>query len=151
MKLPLLLTGPMIRRAEPSAVTVFIVTSTPDTVSFQSDTFGDVEQTGKVIALGEHCYCQYVFVTPLGNDTFPVDTHIHRLMYRWGLSNGKSVEQTERDGKRLFPKDRWNDLHLQIIYYGREHCTARGCDGRVCDICRSLYPNRKGPKKTKRA
>ena len=82
MKLPLLLTGPMIRRAEPSAVTVFIVTSTPDTVSFQSDTFGDVEQTGKVIALGEHCYCQYVFVTPLGNDTFPVDTHIAYTLWQ---------------------------------------------------------------------
>lgn len=65
---------------------------------------------------------------------FPVDTHIHRLMYRWGLSNGKSVEQTERDGKRLFPKERWNDLHLQIIYYGREYCPARGFDLNKCII-----------------
>nr|WP_258872249.1 hypothetical protein [Thalassotalea euphylliae] len=67
---------------------------------------------------------------------FPVDTHIHRLMYRWGLSNGKSVEQTERDGKRLFPKERWNDLHLQIIYYGREYCPARGFDLDKCIITR---------------
>ena len=67
---------------------------------------------------------------------FPVDTHIHRLMYRWGLSNGKSVEQTERDGKRLFPKDRWNDLHLQIIFYGREYCPARGFDLNKCIITR---------------
>ncbi|MCG7530727.1 endonuclease III [Psychrobium sp. MM17-31] len=67
---------------------------------------------------------------------FPVDTHIHRLMYRWGLSNGKSVEQTERDGKRLFPKERWNDLHLQIIYYGREYCPARGFSLDKCIITR---------------
>ncbi len=66
--------------------------------------------------------------------SFPVDTHIHRLMYRWGLSNGKSVEQTERDGRRLFPKERWNDLHLQIIYYGREYCPARGFDLDKCII-----------------
>ena len=65
---------------------------------------------------------------------FPVDTHIHRLMYRWGLSNGKSVEQTERDGKRLFPKEKWNNLHLQIIYYGREYCPARGFDLNKCII-----------------
>ncbi|WP_217495127.1 endonuclease III [Vibrio sonorensis] len=65
---------------------------------------------------------------------FPVDTHIHRLMYRWGLSNGKSVEQTERDGKRLFPKEKWNQLHLQIIYYGREYCPARGFDIDNCII-----------------
>ncbi|QOL24308.1 endonuclease III [Thalassotalea sp. LPB0316] len=69
---------------------------------------------------------------------FPVDTHIHRLMYRWGLSNGKSVEQTERDGKRLFPKERWNDLHLQIIYYGREYCPARGFDLNKCIITRQF-------------
>ena len=67
---------------------------------------------------------------------FPVDTHIHRLMYRWGLSNGKSVEQTERDGKRLFPKEKWNDLHLQIIYYGREYCPARGFNLDKCIITR---------------
>ena len=63
-----------------------------------------------------------------GVPAFPVDTHIHRLMYRWGFSNGKSVTQTERDAKRLFPKEKWNDLHLQIIWYGREYCPARGWD-----------------------
>jgi len=80
---------------------------------------------------------------------FPVDTHIHRLAQRWGLSSGKSVEQTERDLKQLFPESSWIDLHLQIIYYGREHCTARGCDGTVCEICRTLYPKRKSAFKTR--
>jgi len=79
-----------------------------------------------------------------GVPAFPVDTHIHRLAHRWGLSDGSSVEQTERDLKKLFPIERWNALHLRIIYYGREHCTARGCDGSVCEICRALFPNRKG-------
>jgi endonuclease-3 len=69
---------------------------------------------------------------------FPVDTHIHRLAKRWGLSSGKNVEQTEKDLKSLFPQALWNPLHLQIIYYGREHCTARGCDGKTCEICRHL-------------
>jgi endonuclease-3 len=82
---------------------------------------------------------------------FPVDTHIHRLAQRWGLTNGKNVGQTEKDLKRLFPKDKWNDLHLQIIYYGREYCSARGCDGTVCEICRTCYPNRTKPKKTLKA
>ncbi|WP_320667646.1 endonuclease III [Prochlorococcus sp. MIT 1307] len=74
--------------------------------------------------------------------TFPVDTHIHRLAQRWGLSNGKNVKQTEEDLKKLFPKSNWNKLHLQIIFYGREHCTARGCNGLVCDLCKELYPRR---------
>tara|TARA_R110002110_G_scaffold415765_3_gene655296 strand:+ start:63481 stop:64197 length:717 start_codon:yes stop_codon:yes gene_type:complete len=82
---------------------------------------------------------------------FPVDTHIHRLAQRWGLTNGRNVTQTEKDLKRLFPRERWNALHLQIIFYGREFCTARGCDGRVCDICRTCYPARKHPKKTLKA
>lgn len=82
---------------------------------------------------------------------FPVDTHIHRLAQRWGLTNGKNVVQTEKDLKRLFPTECWNALHLQIIYYGREHCSARGCDGRVCIICRACYPNRKHPKITQKA
>lgn len=77
---------------------------------------------------------------------FPVDTHIHRLAQRWGLTRGKNVVQTEKDLKRLFPREHWNKLHLQIIYYGREHCTARGCDGRRCGICRACYPARKHPK-----
>lgn len=76
---------------------------------------------------------------------FAVDTHIHRLAQRWGLTNGRNVEQTESDLKRLFPKECWNKLHLQIIYYAREHCSARGCDGTRCMICKSCYPNRKKP------
>ncbi|WP_085905289.1 endonuclease III [Kiloniella majae] len=86
-----------------------------------------------------------------GVPSFPVDTHIHRLAQRWGLTNGKNVEQTEKDLKRLFPKDRWNDLHLEIIYYGREYCSARGCDGTKCEICTTCYPDRTKPIKTKKS
>lgn len=82
---------------------------------------------------------------------FPVDTHIHRLAQRWGLSSGQSVKQTETDLKKLFPKTHWNKLHLQIIYYGREYCSARGCDGTVCPICKHCYPNRKKPVLTRKA
>ena len=82
---------------------------------------------------------------------FPVDTHIHRLAQRWGLTNGKSVIQTEKDLKRLFPKGSWSKLHLQIIYYGREYCKARECYGVACKICTTCYPNRKKPVKTKKA
>jgi len=74
---------------------------------------------------------------------FPVDTHIHRLAQRWGLSNGDSVVQTEKDLKKIFPISDWNTLHLQIIFYGREYCTARGCDGTKCYLCHTLYPKRK--------
>lgn len=98
-----------------------------------------------------HKTASVVMSQAFGEPAFPVDTHIHRLAQRWGLSNGKSVVQTERDLKRLFPRDKWNDLHLQIIYYGREHCSARGCDGTVCDICRTVYPERRRAKKTKKA
>jgi len=77
---------------------------------------------------------------------FPVDTHIHRLAQRWGLTNGRNVNQTEKDLKRLFPEERWNKLHLQIIYWAREFCSASSCDGRVCEICTTCYPNRKHPK-----
>ncbi len=86
-----------------------------------------------------------------GVPSFPVDTHIHRLAQRWGLTSGKSVLQTERDLKSLFPKDSWNQLHLQIIYYGREHCTARGCDGTACEICRTCFPKRRKPARTRKA
>ena len=92
-----------------------------------------------------HKTASVVMAQAFGAATFPVDTHIHRLAQRWGLSNGKNVTQTERDLKRLFAEEHWNSLHLQIIYYGREFCTARGCDGTVCDICRSCYPRRKPP------
>lgn len=94
-----------------------------------------------------HKTASVVMAQAFGFPAFPVDTHIHRLAGRWGLSNGRSVEQTERDLKRLFPQTRWNDLHLQIIYYGRQHCSARGCDGTRCEICRTCYPNRKPKKK----
>ena len=85
-----------------------------------------------------------------GIPAFPVDTHIHRLAQRWGLTNGRSVNQTEKDLKRLFPKSNWNKLHLQIIFYGREHCTARGCKGLVCGICKACFPKRIRPFKNKK-
>ncbi len=85
-----------------------------------------------------------------GVPAFPVDTHIHRLAQCWQLTAGRNVEQTERDLKELFPPASWNQLHLRIIYYGREHCTARGCDGTVCEICRSLFPGRKRAVKTRK-
>lgn len=81
---------------------------------------------------------------------FPIDTHIHRLAQRWGLTNGKNVEQTEKDLKSVFPESKWNKIHLQIIFYGREFCTARGCDGTLCEICSSLNFLRKTPIKTKK-
>ncbi|MEM6980783.1 MAG: endonuclease III [Planctomycetota bacterium] len=92
-----------------------------------------------------HKTASVVMSQAFGVPAFPVDTHIHRLAQRWGLSSGKNVVQTERDLKRLFPESAWNDLHLQIIFYGREFCTARGCDGRHCDLCRQLYPKRRKP------
>ncbi|MGZ3809076.1 MAG: endonuclease III [Bacteriovorax sp.] len=81
---------------------------------------------------------------------FPVDTHIHRLAQRWGLTNGKNVEQTEADLKKIFPREKWNKLHLQMIFYGREFCKARGCEGLSCDICSSFNVLRKSPVKTKK-
>jgi endonuclease-3 len=90
-----------------------------------------------------HKTASVVMAQAFGVPTFPVDTHIHRLAERWGLSDGRSVEQTERDLKKLFAPERWNKLHLRIIFYGREHCTARGCDGTICEICRTLYPARR--------
>ncbi len=98
-----------------------------------------------------HKTASVVMSQAFGVPAFPVDTHIHRLAQRWGLTNGKNVVQTEKDLKRLFPKNRWNKLHLQIIFYGREYCTARGCDGTICPICTSCYPNRKKTKKIHKA
>jgi len=98
-----------------------------------------------------HKTASVVMSQAFGRPAFPVDTHIHRLAQRWGLSSGRNVVQTERDLKKLFPEKYWNRLHLQMIYYGRQHCTARGCDGRVCDICRTCFPSRKSPKKTLKA
>ena len=98
-----------------------------------------------------HKTASVVMSQGFGHPAFPVDTHIHRLAQRWGLTKGNNVTQTERDLKKLFPKESWNSLHLQIIFYGREFCSARGCDGRVCDLCTSCYPNRKNPFKAKKA
>jgi len=111
---------------------------------------GDLEALERLPGVG-HKTASVVMAQAFGVPAFPVDTHIHRLAQRWGLSTGKNVTQTERDLKRLFPREAWNDLHLQIIFYGREFCTARGCDGRVCEICRSCYPARKHPKNTRKA
>jgi endonuclease-3 len=102
-------------------------------------TFGELEALPGV----GHKTASVVMAQAWGVPAFPVDTHIHRLAQRWGLSDGRNVEQTERDLKRLFPREHWNQLHLRIIFYGREHCTARGCDGTVCEICRKLFPHRR--------
>ena len=98
-----------------------------------------------------HKTASVVMSQAFGHPAFPVDTHIHRLAQRWKLSNGKSVVQTEKDLKRLFPKKRWNALHLQIIYYAREHCPAHACHGLECIICKSCFPERKRKIKTKKA
>ena len=98
-----------------------------------------------------HKTASVVMSQGFGQPAFPVDTHIHRLAQRWGLTNGKNVTQTENDLKRLFPKKNWNKLHLQIIYYGREFCKARDCYGLTCKICTTCYPERKKPVKTKKA
>ena len=92
-----------------------------------------------------HKTASVVMSQAFGVPAFPVDTHIHRLAQRWGMSDGSSVARTEQDLKRLFPKEHWNRLHLQIIFWGREFCTARGCDGTVCPMCRELYPKRRRP------
>ncbi len=97
----------------------------------------DMEALERLPGVG-HKTAQVVMAQNFGVPTFPVDTHIHRLIYRWGLSNGKNVEQTEKDCKRLFPEQRWNDLHLQIIYFGREHCPARGHQPGACPLCSTI-------------
>ena len=98
-----------------------------------------------------HKTASVVMSQGFGHPAFPIDTHIHRLAQRWGLTNGKNVTQTEEDLKKIFPKKSWNKLHLQIIYYGREFCKARDCYGIACKICTSCYPNRKKPVKTMKA
>lgn len=111
------------------------------------NTFQELEQLPGV----GHKTASVVMSQAFGVPAFAIDTHIHRLAQRWGLSSGISVARTECDLKRLFPKSSWNKLHLQIIFYGREYCTARGCDGRVCPLCRELYPNRRKPVITRKA
>ena len=102
-------------------------------------TYEDLEQLPGV----GHKTASVVMSQGFGKPAFPVDTHIHRLAQRWGLTKGKNVLQTEKDLKTLFPKKNWNRLHLQIIWYGREYCKARDCFGLTCKICKSCYPNRK--------
>ena len=111
---------------------------------------GTFEELEELPGVG-HKTASVVMAQGFGLPAFPVDTHIHRLAQRWGLTNGKSVIQTEEDLKRLFPKKFWNKLHLQIIYYGREYCKARECYGLTCKICTTCYPKRKSPIKTKKA
>ena len=108
------------------------------------------EELEKLPGVG-HKTASVVMSQGFGFPAFPIDTHIHRLAQRWGLTNGKNVTQTEKDLKRLFPKKNWNKLHLQIIYYGREYCKARDCYGLTCKICTTCYPKRKKPVKTKKA
>ena len=108
------------------------------------------EELEKLPGVG-HKTASVVMSQGFGYPAFAVDTHIHRLAQRWGLTNGNSVLQTEKDLKKLFPKKKWNKLHLQIIYYGREYCKARDCYGLTCKICTTCYPKRKKPIITKKA
>ena len=118
--------------------------------SYNGQVPADIKALEKLPGVG-HKTASVVISQGFGQPAFPVDTHIHRLAQRWGLTNGKTVVQTEKDLKRLFPKKSWNKLHLQIIYYGREYCKARECYGVTCKICTSCYPKRKKPIKTKKA
>ena len=109
----------------------------------------DFQELEKLPGVG-HKTASVVMSQGFGHPAFPVDTHIHRLAQRWGLTNGKNVKQTEKDLKRLFPVNAWNKLHLQIIFYGREYCQARSCYGLSCVICKRCFPNRKKAVKTKK-
>mgnify|MGYP006081850665 CR=1 FL=1 len=102
------------------------------------------EELEKLPGVG-HKTASVVMSQGFGQPAFAVDTHIHRLAQRWGLTNGKNVTQTEKDLKKIFPKKHWSKLHLQIIYYGREYCQARNCYGLTCKICTTCYPKRKNP------
>ena len=117
---------------------------------YNGDVPADMQALEELPAVG-HKTASVVMSQAFGVPAFAVDTHIHRLAQRWGLSNGRSVEQTEKDLKSLFPKDTWNHLHLQIIYYGREYCQARACYGLTCPICTTCYPKRKTPVDTKKS
>ncbi len=108
------------------------------------------EELEKLPGVG-HKTASVVMSQGFGYPAFPIDTHIHRLAQRWGLTKGKNVIKTEQDLKKIFPKRNWNKLHLQIIYYGREHCKARSCFGIACKICTTCYPKRKKPIKTIKA
>ena len=110
--------------------------------TYDGEVPADLESLEKLPGVG-HKTASVVVSQGYGKPAFPVDTHIHRLAQRWGLTKGKNVSMTEKNLKELFPEKFWNKLHLQMIFYGREYCTARGCDGRICDICISCFPNRK--------
>ena len=114
---------------------------------FVPATFAELEALSGV----GHKTASVVISQVFGQPAFPVDTHIHRLAQRWELSSGKNVRQTEADLKQLFPRELWNRLHLQIIFYGRQHCTARSCDGTICEICRTCFPLRREPVAVKHA
>ena len=118
--------------------------------TYQGKVPGDLAELEKLPGVG-HKTASVVVSEHFNKPAFAVDTHIHRLAQRWGLSNGKSVKQTEKDLKGIFAKKNWRDLHLQFIFYGRAYCTARGCDGTICFMCKSLYPNRKTKIKTLKA
>ena len=117
--------------------------------NFEGKVPENIDELEKLPGVG-HKTASVVISQGFGHPAFPVDTHIHRLAQRWGLTNGRSVNQTEKDLKRIFPKSNWNKLHLQIIFYGREHCTARGCKGLVCAICKTCFPKRMRPFKNKK-
>ena len=108
------------------------------------------EELEKLPGVG-HKTASVVMSQGFGVPAFAVDTHIHRLAQRWGLTNGKNVIQTEKDLKRIFPEKTWSKLHLQIIYYGREFCKARECHGLTCKICTTCYPSRRNPVEIKKA
>jgi endonuclease-3 len=111
---------------------------------FDGEVPEDIDELEKLPGVG-HKTASVVMSQSFGHPMFPVDTHIHRLAQIWGLTKGKNVVETEKDLKALFPEDSWNKLHLQIIFYGREYCQARGCDGMRCDVCQHMYPKRKTP------
>jgi len=114
-----------------------------------SEVPADIEALERLPGVG-HKTASVVMSQSFGEPAFPVDTHIHRLCQIWGLTNGKNVRQTEEDCRKLFPRELWNKLHLQIIFYGREYCKARNCYGLVCPICKEIYPNRKTAKTYKK-
>ncbi len=116
---------------------------------YNGDVPNTIHELEKLPGVG-HKTASVVVSQGFGIPAFPVDTHIHRLAQRWGLTNGRSVAQTEKDLKRLFPKESWNKLHLQIIFYGRQYCKARSCYGLECKICKTCFPKRKKKIKTKK-
>lgn len=114
------------------------------------DVPADMDALERLPGVG-HKTASVVMSQAFGEPAFPVDTHIHRLAQRWKLAGGKNVVDTENSLKQLFAPEHWNQLHLRIIFYGREHCSARGCDGTICEICRALFPRRKRPVQTRKA